>query len=85
MCKECEFGYPAPLIFFTPFSKILISKDLLQLGWSESAQNPEPQGLIAKIFQNKELAIVTSRLFFSSSVKILIRHGLRIGDWIRDG
>jgi hypothetical protein len=49
-------GVPPPTIFFFPFSKILILKNLRDGDRVESAQNPEPQGLTAKIFLNKELA-----------------------------
>ena len=43
-------------IFFTCFSNILISKNLLAKGRVERRQNLEPQGLAGKILQNKKLA-----------------------------
>jgi hypothetical protein len=42
--------------FFAQFPKILILKNLPSRYPSESPQNLEPQGLVAKIFQNKDLA-----------------------------
>ena len=49
-------GVMDPHIFFGAFSKILILKNLRGGDRVESAQNLEPQGLIAKIFWNKDLA-----------------------------
>ena len=47
-------------IFFAAFSKILILKNLRSGDRLESAQNPEPQGPVCKIFQNKGLAASVS-------------------------
>jgi hypothetical protein len=64
--------------FFFPFSKIFILNDLPGTDPMGSVQNLEPQGLTAKIFQNKDLDWWQSRpIFFVRITKILILNDLR--------
>ena len=54
--------YIVSTYFFLRFPKVFILKDLLRGYLEESAQNPELQGVIGKIFQNKDLACASEVL-----------------------
>jgi hypothetical protein len=73
------------LHFFSfAFSKIFILNDLPSMDPAGSAQNIDPQGLTAKIFQNKDLACWQSRTFFFVTItKLLIMNDL--GSLVRNG
>jgi hypothetical protein len=53
---EIRGGTYVSIFFFVTFPKILIPKNLRARDLGGSGQNPEPQGLTAKIFSNKDLA-----------------------------
>ena len=70
-----------PSFFFAHFPKILIRNHLLSPYTSRSPQNIEPQALIAKIFQDKELAEYSPsnyQYFLYKDSQILIPGTLRI-------
>ena len=57
-------------IFFVLPPKILISQHLRAPGYGGYGQNPEPQGLAAKIFRNKDLASDLEELFSRENSRI---------------
>ena len=68
-------------VFFYPFSRIFIPKDLRARGQGGYGQNIEPQGLTAKIFGSKDLAadLLTWSLLRKSVVENLLGEHSRIG------